>query len=108
MVLTISIKFITSGDNASDIDNNLNDLRSLQKIVSRSDHLEDRVASLVKTTQVEAVKELKEYVRALCLHAEPSNTLILLTLEELAKVARRADLIRWKNCHVTKHNSTPV
>lgn len=53
--------------------------------------LEDRVASLEKSTRVEVIKELKDKVRTLCLQPEPSDSLILLTLDELAKVARRAD-----------------
>ena len=49
------------------------------------------MASLERSAKVEAVKELKEKVRVLCLQQEPSNSLILLTLEELAKTAWRVD-----------------
>lgn len=45
--------------------------------------------SLEKTSKVEMVQELKEKVRTLCLQDDPSNALILLTLDELAKVARK-------------------
>lgn len=54
-----------------------------------SDDLEDRVASLEKVAKVEKLKELKEKVRTLCLQKDPSDSLILLTLEELAKCARK-------------------
>ena len=37
------------------------------------------------------LNELKEKVRTLCLQEDPSNALILLTLEELAKTARRGN-----------------
>ncbi|CAG2194020.1 unnamed protein product [Mytilus edulis] len=39
----------------------------------------------------EVVKNLKEKVRTLCLQDNPSDSLILLTLEELAKAARRVN-----------------
>ena len=53
--------------------------------------LEERVSSLEKTAKVEIIKELKEKVRTLCLQEDPSNALILLTLDELAKTARKMD-----------------
>ncbi|XP_052716245.1 uncharacterized protein LOC128188950 isoform X2 [Crassostrea angulata] len=51
--------------------------------------LEERILSLEKTSKGEMVQELKEKVRTLCLQDDPSNALILLTLDELAKAARK-------------------
>lgn len=45
--------------------------------------------SLEKTSKGEMVQELKEKVRTLCLQDDPSNALILLTLDELSKAARK-------------------
>ncbi|XP_076086822.1 uncharacterized protein LOC143057404 [Mytilus galloprovincialis] len=57
----------------------------------KRDDLEDRIANLENTTKEEVVKNLKEKVRTLCLQDNPSDSLILLTLEELAKAARRVN-----------------
>ena len=82
---------IPASTSSSTVDDNNNNPSAKRKRDPQSDNLEDRVASLEKSAKVEAVKELKEKVRALCLQHEPSNPLILLTLEELAKTARRVD-----------------
>ena len=58
--------------------------------VEGNDSLEQRISSLEKVAKVE-LNELKEKVRTLCLQEDPSNALILLTLEELAKTARRGN-----------------
>ncbi|XP_063404459.1 uncharacterized protein LOC134687929 [Mytilus trossulus] len=57
----------------------------------KRDDLEDMIASLESTTKEEVVKNLKDLVRTLCLQNNPSDSLILLTLEELAKAARRVN-----------------
>ncbi|XP_076109443.1 uncharacterized protein LOC143078470 [Mytilus galloprovincialis] len=46
-----------------------------------SDTLEDRIASLEKKTKVEIITELKCKVMTLCLQQNPSDSLILLTLD---------------------------
>ena len=55
---------------------------------------------------MEVVKDLKEKVRMLCLQSEPSHSLILLTLDELAKVSRRPffydELARQANKYQSK------
>ncbi|XP_052069172.1 uncharacterized protein LOC127708361 [Mytilus californianus] len=79
-----------SGDNLqSSSDNNGTNKR-------KRDDLEVRTASLENTTKKKEVKNLKK-VRTLCLQDNPSNSLILLTLEELSKAARRVnhDVSRW-------------
>ncbi|CAG2184878.1 unnamed protein product [Mytilus edulis] len=57
----------------------------------KRDDLEDRIANLEILQKEEVVKNLKEKVRTLCLQDNPSDSLILLTLEELAKAARRVN-----------------
>ncbi|XP_033730384.1 uncharacterized protein LOC117319740 [Pecten maximus] len=57
---------------------------------SWSGSLEARIAFLESSTSPK-VSDIKERVRILCLQPEPSNSLILLTLEELAKAARSAN-----------------
>ncbi|CAG2204836.1 unnamed protein product [Mytilus edulis] len=47
-----------------------------------------RVADIEKSNE-DNVKELKDNVRSLALHANPSESLILLSLDELAKKARK-------------------
>lgn len=54
--------------------------------------MEDRVSNLEKSADTDVVSNLKEKVRILSLQQEPSDSLILLTLDELSKVAR-------KTCH---------
>ena len=74
------------------------------------DH-EERLEKLEKKD--DRVKELKEKVRNLCLQQMPSTPLILLTLDELTRAARRADdieadlfeeLARQANRHQEKIN----
>lgn len=76
-----------------------------------SDTLEDRIASLEKKTKVEIITELKDKVRTLCLQQNPSDSLILLTLDELAKFSKKLDhddadvyeeLARQANRHYSK------
>ena len=73
--------------------------------------IEDRIKTLEKAAKVEMVQELREKVRTLCLQQEPSNPLILLTLEDLARTARRVchdeadtfeELARQANRHQAK------
>lgn len=52
-------------------------------------NLEERISSLEKTAKVKMIYELQERVRTLFLQEDPSNALILLTLDELAKTARK-------------------
>ncbi|CAC5368150.1 unnamed protein product [Mytilus coruscus] len=78
---------------------------------SSSDTLEDRIASLEKKTKVEIITELKKKVRTLCLQQNPSDSFILLTLDELAKFSKKLDhddadvheeLTRQANRHYSK------
>lgn len=64
------------------------DSRKRKRDTSSDESLEDRVANLEKSAR-SPVQELKEKVRSLCMMAEPSTPLILITLEELAKVAKK-------------------
>ena len=75
----------------NDSDGNAHGKKRKKDTQDDSSSLEDRVSSLEKSTRVEVVQELKDKVRVLCMQAEPSTPLILLTLEELAKVARRGN-----------------
>ena len=50
--------------------------------------LEQRISSLEKKSDG-AVTQLKDQVRSLCLQNSPSEPLILLTFEELARVTKR-------------------
>jgi len=70
----------------SDVNNN----KRKRTVPAESSDLEERVASLEKSAKVE-VKELKDKVRTLCLQQDPTDSLILLTVEELAKSARKVN-----------------
>ena len=57
--------------------------------------LEQRVLSLEKKTD-DAISRLKDQVRSLCLQHDPSEALILLTLDELARVSKRQGHADWE------------
>lgn len=56
---------------------------------TESGNLEKRIKELEDSTKQEAVSQLKQKVRSLCLQQEPCEPLILLTLDELSKMARK-------------------
>lgn len=69
----------------------VNNNKRRRTVPAESGDLEERVASLEKSAKVEKVKELKDKVRTLCLQQDPTDSLILLTVEELAKSARKVN-----------------
>jgi uncharacterized protein (DUF2132 family) len=67
---------------------NLKRKRSRQNDQIQDASLEDRLKFLEKSKN--AANELKEKIKCLCLQEDPSMSLILLTLKDLAKTARKA------------------
>ena len=81
----------SSGASVSPDANNNKSSGNKRRRSADNDDLEDRVASLEKSTKVERVKELKEKVRTLCFQQDPSDALILVALDQLAKQAKKVN-----------------